>query len=56
MSEHFLCGYCRQLDAARMGELEIEAKEVTDVDCCFGSCPFQTGCTIAQQIDILLEA
>lgn len=54
-SEHFFSGYCRQLDAARMVELEIERQEILDVDCCYGDCPFQTICTIAQQIDSLLE-
>ena len=55
MSEHFVSGYCRQLDAARMVELEIENKEVTDVDCCYGDCPFQSACQIAQSIDELLK-
>lgn len=55
MSEHFLSGYCRQLDAARMVELEIKEKEVTDVDCRYGDCPFQTSCQIARSIDELLK-
>lgn len=55
MSEHFLSGYCRQLDAARMVELEIENHEIEDVDCNYGECPFQTSCQIAQSIGELLD-
>lgn len=55
MSEHFVSGYCRQLDAARMVELEIEGQEVTEVDCQYGDCPFQTSCQVAQSIEELLN-
>lgn len=54
-SEHFISGYCRRLDAARMVELEIENHELLDADCSYGDCPFQTGCSIAQSIDELLD-
>lgn len=55
-SEHFVSGYCRQLDAARMVELEIENHAVVDVDCRYGDCPFQASCNIAESIDELLKA
>lgn len=55
MSEHFVSGYCRQLDAARMVELEIEGGEILDVDCRYGECTFQTSCQIAQAIEELLK-
>lgn len=55
MSEHFCSGYCRQLDSARMVELVIEGNEVAEVDCCYGDCPFQSSCQIAQSIDELRQ-
>lgn len=55
MSEHFVSGYCRQLDASRMVELEVEDGEVVDVDCCYGNCTFQGSCTIAEAIDEILK-
>ena len=55
MSEHFLSGYCRQLDAARMVELEIEGTEISYCDCDYGSCPFQTVCKVAESIEEYLK-
>lgn len=55
MSEHFVSGYCRQLDGARMVELEVVDRELTDCDCDFGNCPFQTVCKIAESIEEYLK-
>ena len=49
-TEKFLSGYCRQLDAARTVCVVVENGEVTEVDCCFGSCPYETFCPIAKEI------
>ena len=51
--EEFLSGYCRQMDASRMVEVIIVDGEIDEVDCCYGSCIYQPGCTIAQRIDEL---
>lgn len=51
--EKFFSGYCRQLDNARMVEVIAEDGEITEVDCCYGHCDFQTSCPIASQIDEL---
>ena len=55
MSEHFVSGYCRQIDGSRMVELETDGGEILDIDCCYGSCPFQTSCTIAKSVEEILE-
>ena len=49
--ELFLSGYCRQLDNARMVEVILEDGEVTEVDCCYGSCVHQGNCPIAKEIE-----
>lgn len=48
--ELFLTGYCRQLDQSRMVTVVIENAEVTECDCCFGSCIYEPSCPIAEQI------
>ena len=48
--EKFVSGYCRQLDASRMVEVILEDGEITEVDCCYGSCIHQGNCSIAQEI------
>ena len=53
--EVFFSGYCRQLDASRMVEVNVEDGEVTEVDCCYGNCIYQANCLIAQQIDELTK-
>ena len=53
--EAFCSGYCRQIDGSRMVEVIIEDGEVTEVDCCYGSCIYQPNCTIAEKIEELLE-
>ena len=52
-TEKFLSGYCRQLDASRMVEVILEDSEITEVDCCYGSCIHQGNCLIAQEIENL---
>jgi len=49
--ELFFSGYCRQLDDARMVEVILEDGEVTEVDCCYGSCVHQGNCLIAREIE-----
>lgn len=54
--EKFFSGYCRVLDAARTVEVIAEDGEVTEVDCRYGHCDFQTSCLIAKEIDELKNA
>ena len=53
--EDFFSGYCRQLDASRMVAVVTVDGEVDEVDCCYGSCPYEGECTIAQKIRELIE-
>lgn len=48
--EYYLSGYCRMLDSARVVEVITENGEVTEADCCYGHCDFQSGCPIAERI------
>ena len=50
MEEKFISGYCRQVDGSRMVTLEYTDAEDYDADCCYGSCPSETECTVAQAI------
>ena len=50
-TEKFVSGYCRQLDASRMVEVILEDGEVTEIDCCYGNCIYQSNCPIAQEIE-----
>ena len=47
--EAFFTGYCRQIDAPRRVCVEYYEGELS-VDCCFGSCPYEQNCPIAQSI------
>lgn len=47
--EYIISGYCRMLDQSRMVTLEICNGEA-ESDCSFGSCPYESSCTIAQSI------
>ena len=51
--EKFISGYCRQLDGSRMVEVSLEDGEITEIDCCYGSCVHQANCSIAKEIDKL---
>ena len=53
--EKFLSGYCRQLDGSRMVEVIVEDGEIAEVDCCYGSCVYETNCPIAREIAELKE-
>ncbi len=48
--EVFLSGYCRCMDASRMVAVTLDDNEITDVDCNFGSCPYEKDCALAQKI------
>lgn len=48
--ERIITGYCRQLDQSRMVTIEVEDGKLTECDCCFGSCVYESNCTVAQQI------
>ena len=50
-TERYFSGYCRMLDSARMVEVIFENGEVTEADCCYGHCDFQTACPIAKAIE-----
>lgn len=49
-TEKFLSGYCRRLDGSRMVEVILTDGAVTEVDCDFGTCPFQGECTVAASV------
>lgn len=48
--ELFLSGYCRCMDASRMVAITLEDGNITDVDCNFGSCPYEKDCALAENI------
>lgn len=50
-TEKFLSGYCRQLDSSRVVEILIEDGTLSEVDCCYGSCIYQSNCCIAKGIE-----
>ena len=51
--EKFVSGYCRQLDASRIVEVVLEDGNITEIDCCYGSCIYQGNCLIAKEVDEL---
>ena len=54
-NEKFISGYCRQLDGSRMVEVVLEDGQLSEVDCCYGNCVYQTNCPVAKEIDALAE-
>ena len=54
--EAFLSGYCRQIDESRMVTVVAEGKMLTECDCCFESCIYAPGCTIAEKIRKFIQA
>ena len=54
-TEKFISGYCRQIDGSRMVEVVLEDGRLTEADCCYGSCVYQSNCTVARQIDELQQ-
>lgn len=53
--EKLISGYCRAADQSRMVMVEYEGAEILSVDCCYGSCPYETSCTIGTAISRLLK-
>ena len=53
--EYFISCYCRTLDDSRMVTVETDGTRVTDVDCCYGSCPHAPNCEIAHRIRQIAE-
>ena len=51
--EKFFSGYCRQLDASRMVEVILEDGKITEIDCCYGNCVYESNCPIAQEVNDL---
>lgn len=48
--ECFFSGYCRHLDGSRVVEAVLEEGKLTEVDCCYGSCIYESSCPIAAEI------
>lgn len=55
-TEHFFSGYCRQLDQSRMVTVVTENGEITECDCCYGSCVYEPNCPIAEQIRAVVDS
>ncbi len=53
--EHYLTGYCRQLDASRMVEVITEDGHLTEADCLYPNCIYQSSCPVAEKIQALPE-
>lgn len=53
--ETFISGYCRNLDCSRMVAVEAEDHILQEVDCDYETCPYTSGCTVAQKIRDFLE-
>ena len=53
--EAFFSGYCRRLDASRMVAVFAVDGALEEVDCQYGSCPYQSDCQIAKKIDAFTE-
>lgn len=48
--EAFFSGYCRCTDSSRMVAVLLNDGELSEVDCNFGVCPYETDCALAQKI------
>lgn len=46
--ERFFTGYCRQIDGSRTVTLVTENGTLTEVDCCYGKCIYESSCTVAR--------
>ena len=51
--EKFFSGYCRQLDASRMVEVILEDGKISEIDCCYGNCVYESNCPIAKEVNDL---
>lgn len=54
-TEKFLTGYCRALDQSRMVAVVLADGKPEEVDCGYGSCPYESGCRIAEKIRELMN-
>lgn len=52
-TEKFVSGYCRQLDNSRMVEVILVDGQLSEADCCYGNCVYQSNCPIAKEIDAI---
>ena len=48
--EYIFAGYCRTIDTSRMVTVETDGADITDVACCYGNCPYESNCSIAEKI------
>ena len=48
--EKFLTGYCRTQDQSRMVTVLLIDGKLDEVDCYYGSCPYEPNCQIAEKI------
>ena len=55
MGEHYLTGYCRCLDHSRIVEVVTEDGRLEECDCQYGTCKFQSQCSIAQSIEEMVS-
>lgn len=53
--EVFLSGYCRCIDASRMICAVLEDGNLLEADCNMGSCPYESECTLAKNVQELLS-
>lgn len=53
--EVFVTGYCRQIDQSRMVCAVLEDGSLTECDCCYGSCIYESECQVAAQLRELTE-
>ena len=49
--EYFFSGDCRTLDAGRTVAVLKEDGKITEIDCCYNSCPHTGNCIIAKEIE-----
>ena len=54
--ERFFSGYCRQLDSSRTVECIFENGALTEADCCYGTCIYQSTCPIGKEISSMAES
>ena len=54
--EAFLSGYCRVIDHSRTVCAVKEQGILLEADCCYGSCPHENCCTVAEKIREFLNA
>ena len=55
MEEHYLTGYCRCLDHSRIVEVVTGDGKLEECDCSYGTCKFQSQCSIAEKIEEIIS-